>query len=169
MGGGWRLPDSAARLGYACRMFGPSITGAHRRRMLTAVAVCLFALRTLVPIGFMVSVGASGAAVTLCSDYAPLPSGALAGHAHHHAHGAATAAAGGASEDLQLSGSEAHGLCPFAAAAHLGWHGSDLTAASGVLPQAQAWVPAATTDVAIARFFLSRSRSPRGPPLPNLD
>jgi len=149
-------------------MFGRSITGAHRRRMLTAVAVCLFALRTLVPIGFMVSVGASGAAVTLCSDYAPLPSGAVAGHAHHHAHGTATAAAGGASEDLQLSGSEAHGLCPFAAAAHLGWHGSDLTGASGVLPQAQAWVPAATTDVAIARLFLSRSRSPRGPPLPNL-
>jgi hypothetical protein len=156
--------DSAARLGYACGMFGRSISGARRRRIVVGAALCLFALRALIPIGFMVSVGASGAAVTLCSDYAPLPSGAASQHVHHHAHGAA----GAASNDLQLSGSEAHGLCPFAAAGHLAWHCPQLTAASVLPPQTHSRVVRATTVVSVARFFLSFAHSPRAPPLLNL-
>jgi len=145
-------------------MFRRSIAGARRRRMLIASALCLFALRALIPIGFMLSVGASGAAVTLCQDYAPLLSGAAAQHAHHHAYGAA----GAASNDLQLSGSEAHGLCPFAAAGHLGWHCSELPAISAPPAQADSRVAAATPDVAPVRFFLSFAHSPRAPPLLNL-
>jgi len=129
--------------------------------MLIALAVCLFALRALIPIGFMVSVGASHAAVTLCPDYGPLPAGAAAQHVHHHADGAA-------SDGVQLSSSGAHGLCPFAAAAHLGWHCPDLTAVSGAAPHDQSQIPPATTDVALVRLFLSLAHSPRAPPLPNL-
>ena len=140
------------------------MTGARRRRLLMAAAVCLFALRTLIPIGFMVSVGAAGAAVTLCSDYAPLPSGAAAQHVHHHAHGAT----GAATNDLQLSGDQAHGLCPFAAAGHLGWHCPEIASISELPAQAPSRVAPATADVAPARLFLSFAHSPRAPPLLNL-
>ena len=142
-------------------MFGRSTIDLSRRRVLVAFAVCLFALRALIPIGFMVSVGASHAAVTLCPDYAPLPSGAVAGHLHHHAHG--VGAAGAASGDVQLSGAESHGICPFAAAGHLGWHGSNPTAVSA-LPRVQGQTPGAAAEVAIPRLLPSYARSPRGPP-----
>jgi hypothetical protein len=145
-------------------MFGRSITGARRRRILTAVAVCLFALRTLIPIGFMVSVGVSHAAVTLCPDYAPLPPSAAALHAHHHLHGSASAGAG--SNDAQVSGVDGHGLCPFAAAVHLGWHGAPAVASVALDAQVRLHPPAA--DAAIVQRFLSLSRSARGPPLLNL-
>src|SRR5258706_6160084 len=138
-----------------------SIAGARRRRMLIASALCLFALRALIPIGFMLSVGASGAAVTLCQDYAPLLSGAAAQHAHHHAYGAA----GAASNDLQLSGSEAHGLCPLAAARPPGGHCSELPALSVPPPQGDSRGAAAAPDVPPVRFFLSFSPPPPPPPL----
>lgn len=151
----------------------------RRRRALVWVAAWFVALRALIPIGFMLSVGASGAAVTLCPDYAPTPlalateaaagaaAKAAAGphHGHHHAHAGHEAQPG--STDLQLADAGDHGLCPFAAAAHLGWHGPQPTFGPVALDLRPAFNSAAA-DVAVPRLHLSFSRSPRGPPALNL-
>jgi len=151
----------------------------RRRRTLAWVAACFVALRALVPIGFMVSVSASGAAVTLCPEYAPVPPAAEAQHAHHHGHdhahpghgavanGAGSAADGSSSTTLQLPASDAHGLCPFAAAAHSAWLGAKSAVVLAV-PRGPHRAAAAAADASLPRLHLCTSRSPRGPPALNL-
>jgi len=147
----------------------------RRRRALAWAAACFVALRALIPIGFMVSVGTSGAAVTLCPEYAPVPPAAEAQHAHHHGHdhahvqghGAGSGADGSSSTTLQLTGSDAHGMCPFAAAAHSTWLGAKSVAVLAV-PQGPHRVAAAAADASLPRLHLCTSRSPRGPPALNL-
>jgi hypothetical protein len=149
-------------------MFGRSNADTRRRRLLAWLGVCLFAARSLVPIGFMVSAGASGAAVTLCPDYAPVPPAAAAAlHAHHHHHGPQDGGTGGSSAPAHLPGAEDHGLCPFAAAGLPAWHGSKPVLVPPVSEARHPFDPAAS-DAAIVRLLLVSSRSPRGPPLPPL-
>ena len=151
----------------------------RRRRALAWAAACFIALRALIPIGFMVSVGASGAAVTLCPEYAPVPPAAEAQHAHHHGHDhahnpghgagadvAGSAADGSSSTTLQLPGSDAHGMCPFAAAAHSTWLGAKSVAVLAV-PQGPQRVAAPAADASLPRLHPCTSRSPRGPPALN--
>jgi hypothetical protein len=140
-------------------MLGRSAADARRRRWLASAALWLFALRTLVPIGFMVSLEASHAAVELCPDYGPLPPSAAAQHAHHHAHGAGSGS--------NAHGAESHGSCPFAGAGHGGWHGAKPTLALAA-PDLQYRFNAAPADAAVARLHLSFAHSPRGPPALNL-
>jgi hypothetical protein len=145
-------------------MLGRSNADTRRRRLLVWLGIALFALRSLVPVGFMLSAGASGAAVTLCPDYAPVPPAAAALHAHHHHHAARDAAADGSSAPVQLPGAEGHGLCPFAAAGLPAWHGPKPVV---VPPALEARRPSgrAPSDAAAVRLLLVTSRSPRGPPL----
>jgi len=145
-------------------MLGRSNADTRRRRLLAWLGVCLFAVRSLVPIGFMLSAGASGAAVTLCPDYAPVPPAAGALHAHHHHHAAQDAGAGGSSAPAHLPGAEDHGLCPFAAAGLPAWHGAKPVLVPHV-PEARRPFDAAASDAAVVRLLLVTSRSPRGPPL----
>ena len=151
-------------LGYPCGMFGRSTAAdLRRRRVLAWAALLLFALRTLVPIGFMVSIEASHAAVALCPDYGPLPPAAATQHAHHHALQHAHAGAGG----QHVAGGESHALCPFAGAAHSHWHAGGPTAATATPAPASA-LRAIAADVAPARLHHPTSRSPRGPPASDL-
>jgi hypothetical protein len=151
-------------------MLGRPNAEVRRRRLLAWLGICLFALRSLVPIGFMVSAGASGAAVILCPDYAPVPPSAAALQAHHHHHhhhvqpdGAPSTSPG----SVDLPGAEDHGLCPFAAAAHTTCHGVKPPLAPAVSDARPPFDPAAS-EAAASRLLLVTSRSPRGPPLPLL-
>jgi hypothetical protein len=149
-------------------MLGRSTADTRHRRWLVWTALCLFALRALVPIGFMVSLEASHAAVTLCPDYGPVPPAVAAQHAHHHAQGAAHGTGDdGAGSTAHPPGAESHGLCPFAAAAHGGWHGLKPVFALPA-PDLQQQLEAFAADAAVPRLHLSFSRSPRGPPALNL-
>jgi len=145
---------------------GCSATVKARRRRWAALALCLFALRSLVPIGFMLSIEAGHAAVTLCPDTAAGPAGAAGPHAHHHVHGPAPG--GSASTDQEPAGAHAHSLCPFAAAAHGGWHDAGAAPACAA-PDSSKQFDCATTSVAAPRLHLSASHSPRGPPALTLD
>jgi hypothetical protein len=144
-------------------MLGRSAADLRRRRLATWLALCLFALRTLVPIGFMVSVEASHAAVTLCPDYAPLPASAAAQHAHHHGLQHQHSGAGGP----HPPGAESHGLCPFAGAGHSPSH-AVAPAAAAAPPALAGSLAAVAADAAPARFHHPTSHSPRGPPAPHL-
>ncbi len=124
---------------------------------MAGLALALFALRIVVPVGFMLSVGPSGAAVSLCPDFAPLPTGA---HAHHH-HAVGGSSAGDPAGAPSVA--EDHGICPFGAAGHLAWHpasGTDplFLQDSGILPRTEA------TDRFVARSRLFHPHSPRAPP-----
>jgi len=140
-------------------MFARSAADIRRRRWLASAALCLFALRALVPIGFMVSLEASHAAVVLCPDSGPLPP-SLAAHAHHH-HAQGAGAAG--TDSTHGAGVDSHGLCPFAAAAHGGCHGLG-SAVALAAPDSQYRFNADAADAAAPRLHPSFSRSPRGPP-----
>jgi hypothetical protein len=142
-------------------MFGASrssASGQAHRRLVAAAALCLFALRSLVPIGFMLSMEAGHAAVTLCPDDAAGPTGH---HAHHHPH--SLHSGGSASADPESAGAHGHSLCPFAAAAHGGWQdvGVALTCAA---PDSPKQFDRATNDVAVSRLHLWASHPARGPP-----
>jgi hypothetical protein len=149
-------------------MFGKSNAALRRRRLLAWAALWLFALRALVPIGFMVSLEASHAAVTMCPDYAPLPPAAAALHAHHQglhhaAHGGGTAGTGSTAD---LPGVESHGLCPFAAAALTGWHGAKAALAAPA-PDSQRLFNGAAADAAVPRLEVLAAHPARGPPALN--
>ncbi len=144
-------------------MSGRSAADLRRRRVLTWAALLLFALRTLVPIGFMVSIEASHAAVALCPDYGPLPPAAVTQHAHHH--GLKHAHAGTSGQ--HLAGEESHALCPFAGAAHSDWHAGAPAATPGPAATASGLL-AVAADAAPVRFHHPTSRSPRGPPASDL-
>ena len=144
-------------------MPGRSAADLRRRRVLAWAALLLFALRTLIPIGFMVSIEASRAAVTLCPDYEPLPPAAAAHHAHHH--GLQHTHAG--TPGQHVTGEGSHALCPFAGAAHSGWHAGG-PAAMAEPPAPAAALRAVAADLAPARLHHPTSRSPRGPPASEL-
>jgi hypothetical protein len=126
-----------------------------RRRLAIGLALGFFALRALVPVGFMLSVGPAQAAITLCPEFGQLPAAAGLHHSHHD-HG------GG----LQVPGAQAHGACPFASAGHTAWHvpaSVRLPAACAVGALARA--RAGDRPVAVGRLELSKA--PRGPPVLN--
>jgi hypothetical protein len=128
-----------------------------RRRLITALALGLFALRTLVPIGFMLSVGPARAAITLCPEFGPLPPAAGPHLAHHvHDHGAG----------VQLPGADAHSACPFGAAAHTAWHASSF-AGGPVVAGHGAPLRIRAADLPVPGLRLELSRAPRGPPCLN--
>lgn len=150
-------------------MLGRSNAEARRRRLLAWLGICLFCLRSLVPIGFMVSASASGAAVILCPEYAPVPPSVAApqGHHHHHHHVQPDGAPSGSAGSADLPGAEDHGLCPFAAAAHTTCHGLKPVPAPAV-SDARRSLPPAASEASLVRLLLIASRSARGPPLPLL-
>ena len=130
----------------------------RRRRLVTGAAALLFALRALVPVGFMLSMGHAGAAITVCPDFGPVPA---ASSAHHHAHG------GGSHEPLHHSIASGHSMCPFAAAGHLAWH-ANVAAVSDSSADAGMPLRVGITSALVRRTLLDRARTARGPPDLNL-
>jgi hypothetical protein len=129
-----------------------------RRRFIAGLAMALFALRALVPVGFMLSFEPAQAAITLCPEFGPLPFSV--GAHHHHVHGT------GASSSLQLPDADSHSPCPFAAAGHSAWHAAALEndLASGA-DRAPTRVRAA--GITFPRTHHEFSHAPRGPPFLN--
>ncbi len=120
------------------------------RYLLATLAVLAFALRSLVPVGFIWAPGDGHVTVVACSDYAA-DALALATHHHHHHHGGAQ---GGSSAESDS--------CPFALAggAALAFSAPALAAQHFEIVQARLPSFDSSAPASIPLRFLA----PRGPP-----
>ena len=121
------------------------------RPLLATLAVLAFALRSLVPVGFMWAPGDGHVTVVACSDYAA-DAVALATHHHHHHHQGG--AQGGSSAESDS--------CPFALAggAALAFSAPALAAQHYEIVQARLPSFDSSAPASIPLRFLA----PRGPP-----
>jgi hypothetical protein len=118
------------------------------------VALAVFALRALVPTGWMPNVeGIAGGPFAICTGEGPAPVLSHAGHEHHHPH------------EHHAPGQEGSGahVCPFGAAPHFA-----ATSAPVAIPEPlllASFVPLATIAIE-PRFTLRHApQSARAPPL----
>ena len=130
---------SARAAGMLMRRPGP-------RRLIATLAVLVFALRSLLPVGYMWAPVDGRLAVVACSDYAADVVALATLHIHHH-HGGAAAATDS---------------CPYALAggAALAANAPTLTAQQFEIVQAR--LP--QFDYSAPRSIPSRFHAPRGPP-----
>ena len=120
------------------------------------VALVVFALRALIPTGWMPNVdGIAGGPFTICTGEGPAPVLSHAGHAHHHH-------SPGEQHPPGHEGSGAH-VCPFGAAPHFA-----ATSAPVAVPQPVflAWFAPAAMVASEPRLTLRHApQSARAPPL----
>jgi hypothetical protein len=121
------------------------------RPLLATLAVLAFALRSLVPVGFMWAPGDGHVTVVACSDYAA-DAVALATHHHHHHHQGGAQGGSAAESDS----------CPFALAggAALAFSAPALAAQHVEIVQARLPSFDSRAPASIPLRFLA----PRGPP-----
>jgi len=128
--------------------------GPGARRLIAMLAVLAFALRSLVPVGYMWAPVAGRLAVMACSDYAAdvVALATQNQHSHHHHHDGGHSGATGA----HSGGSASTDSCPFALAANAP------TLAAQQFEIVQARLP--QFDYSAPRSIPSRFHAPRGPP-----
>ncbi len=120
------------------------------RPLLALLAVLTFALRSLVPVGFMWAPVDGQVTMVACSDYSA-DVVALATHHHHHHHGSAS---GGSSADTDS--------CPFALAGGAALSADVPTLAARHFQIVQARLP--SFDSSAPASIPPRFLAPRGPP-----
>ena len=121
------------------------------RHLCATLAVLAFALRSLVPIGFMWAPQDGHVTVVACSDYAA-DVVALATHHHHHHHHAGAQGGRSATSDS----------CPFALAGGAALASNAPTLAVRHFQIVQARLP--SLDSSAPASIPLRFRAPRGPP-----
>ena len=122
------------------------------RRLIATVAVLAFALRSLVPLGYMWAPIDGRLAVVACSDYAADVVALATPHQHsHHHHGGSHGGAAASSDS-----------CPFALATGAALASSAPTLTAQQFEIVQARLP--QFDYAAPRSIPSRFHAPRGPP-----
>jgi len=142
----------------SARATGVLMRGPGARRLIATLAVLAFALRSLVPVGYMWAPVDGRLAVIACSDYAADVVALATQHQHAHHHGGGHSGAPGAhSESAAATDS-----CPFALAggAALAANAPTLTAQQFEIVQAR--LP--QFDYSAPRSIPSRFHAPRGPP-----
>ena len=144
----------------SARATGVLMRGPGARRLIATLAVLAFALRSLVPVGYMWAPVAGRLAVMACSDYAAdvVALATQNQHSHHHHHDGGHSGATGA----HSGGSASTDSCPFALAggAALAANAPTLTAQQFEIVQAR--LP--QFDYSAPRSIPSRFHAPRGPP-----
>jgi hypothetical protein len=141
------------------RATGVLMRGPGARRLIATLAVLAFALRSLVPVGYMWAPVDGRLAVMACSDYAAdvVALATQHQHAHHHHDGGHSGATGAHS-----GGSASTDSCPFALAGGAALAANATTLAAQQFEIVQARLP--QFDYSAPRSIPSRFHAPRGPP-----
>ena len=121
------------------------------RHLWATLAVLAFALRSLVPVGFMWAPLDGHVTVVACSDYSADVVALASHHHHHHLHGAA-----------QGEHSATADSCPFALAGGAAFASSAPTLAARHFEIVQARLP--SFDSSALASIPPRITAPRGPP-----
>ena len=137
--------------------------GPGARRLIAMLAVLAFALRSLVPVGYMWAPIDGRLAVVACSDYAAdvVALATQHQHSHHHHYDDAHAGAPGAPGAHGESAASADS-CPFALAGSAALAANAPTLAAQQFEIVQARLP--QFDYSAPRSIPSRFHAPRGPP-----
>jgi len=132
--------------------------GSGARRLIATLAVLAFALRSLVPVGYMWAPVDGRLAVVACSEYAADAVALATLHIHHHHHGGGHAGAPGAHSESAASSDS----CPFALAGGAALAANATTLAAQQFEIVQARLP--QFDYSAPRSIPPRFHAPRGPP-----
>lgn len=131
--------------------------GPGAQRLIATLAVLAFALRSLVPVGFMWSPVDGRLAVVACSEYAAdvVALATQHQHSHHHHHD-------GGHSGAHSGGSASTDSCPYALAGGAALAANAPTLAAQQFEIVQARLP--QFDYSAPRSIPSRFHAPRGPP-----